>query len=620
VNELGKIGPPDWHASTLAADKRRIFTLNSDGKTTSFEWSKLDSTRQGQLDPAKDNLGDKRVLWLRGDRNQELSNKGPFRDRNPATVIGDIISSSPVFVGAPRAPYSDAIATKKYSAFKTKWAGRQKMIYTGANDGMLHAFDAQTGQEVWAYIPSSVFPNLQELTKPNYVHRYFVDGPANAVDAVVNGEWATVLAGGLNNGGQGVYALNVTDPVAASADDAAKYLLWEFTDADDVDLGVTYSRPAIVKMGDGKWYAVFGNGYNNTTADGNVSTTGEGVLYAVQLENKSIRYKFKTGVGSTATPNGLSSPAVVDFDDDGTADYAYVGDLRGNLWKFQFAGADPTKWGFAFKTAAGTPSPLFVATDSTGLAQPITTRPQVGFGRRGEGMMVLFGTGKFLEEADRNVALIKPQTFYGIWDRNNPTDTASVAVSKVARADLQPQTVDAQQSVTIDSITTNVRVTSQNDVGAKMGWYLDLPSTGEIQVTNSALRNRRVIFTSQVPSSDPCSGGGTSWLMELDYMSGARLTDPAFDLNGDDKFTAADLFKVTINGKDYMVSASAVQSDTGIWSQPAFLTSGQDEFLYMSTSNNNDRENKGCNDGTMDCKKNGVPPTAYGRQSWRQVK
>ena len=139
-------------------------------------------------------------------------------------------------------------------------------MYVGANDGQLHAFDAATGQENWAYIPSAVLPNLYALADKNYSsqHQYFVDGspvvgrhlPERAVVTCSAGQWKTILVGGLNRGGKGYYALDVTDP-------ASPALLWEFTDA---NLGYSFGNPVITKLKDGTWVVLLSSGYNN--ADG----------------------------------------------------------------------------------------------------------------------------------------------------------------------------------------------------------------------------------------------------------------------------------------------------------------------------------------------------------------
>jgi type IV pilus assembly protein PilY1 len=201
-------------------------------------------------------------------------------------------------------------------------------------------------------------------------------------DAFWAGAWHTVLVGGLNNGGQGIYALDITSPTGGdeAATASSKYL-WEFTDASDTeyDLGQTFSRPAIAHMKNGKWVAIFGNGYNNTNPDGKVSTTGNAALYIVDLQTGSLIRKITTGVGmsadplGTSRPNGLSTPAVVDVEGDNVADYVYAGDLFGNLWKFDVTSSNPSSWGVAY-TVSSKPAPLFVAVDSSNRRQPITSR------------------------------------------------------------------------------------------------------------------------------------------------------------------------------------------------------------------------------------------------------
>ncbi len=204
-------------------------------------------------------IGADRLNYLRGSERRWQ----PVPQAHDA--LGDIVNSSPVFIGKPPFSYQDST----YIAFRDKWKDRKEVVYVGANDGMLHAFDGSSGIELFAYIPSMVFPNLVELTKPSYAHRYFVDGTPSMGDVQFKSDstWHTMLIGGLNKGGQGVYALDVTDPSTFTEGKASSIVRWEFTDTDDADLGYTYSKPAIVKvrtLTGSKWVAAFGNGYNST--------------------------------------------------------------------------------------------------------------------------------------------------------------------------------------------------------------------------------------------------------------------------------------------------------------------------------------------------------------------
>lgn len=267
--------------------------------------------------------------YLRGDRSNENIGYN-FRRRNSA--LGDIVDSDPQYVGAPRYRYPDNLEVKPYSAFRTTFEDRQPMVYVGANDGMLHAFAETDGRELLAYIPNKVFSNLPLLSRNDYIHRYFVNEAPTVVDAFLpghgaEGNWRTVLVGGLGRGGQGIYALDVTDPSSFSEANAARIVLWEFDDEDDADLGYTYGSPSIAKMHNGKWVAVFGNGYNNSEADGHASTTGRAYLFIVDIETGKLIKKIDTGVGTTGTPNGLASPALIDTNGDFVVDYIYAGDL-----------------------------------------------------------------------------------------------------------------------------------------------------------------------------------------------------------------------------------------------------------------------------------------------------
>ncbi len=641
--DTGLLSTVDWDAAEKipAANSRQILTRNSNGDGVAFRWTAIDATRKGQLD-LSDGLGEARLDYLRGDGSKEQSRPGGvFRNRaklasGNTALLGDIVSSSPVFVGKPPFRYRDDLESEPYSEFRIAQDARRPMVYAGANDGMLHGFDGETGRERFAFIPSAVFGRLPALTDPTYSHLFYVDGPPNMGDVFFDGQWRTVLVGGLNRGGQGIYALDVTNPDAATEANADDVVLWEFTDEDDVDLGFTYSQPAIIRSQDnGRWVAVFGNGYNNTRADGRASSSGNAVLYFVDIETGDLVRKIDTGVGIASTgsggrANGLATPAAVDLNGDGTADYVYAGDLFGNLWKFDIRSNDPDDWNVAYRPS-GVSQPLFTATDEAGNRQPITSRPEVGRGPAGVGTVVLVGTGKFLEPVDKvvetAVADFRVQSLYGIFDRNS----GSAATDRVTSRDsLVQQNILAEELYDGDVEDFLVRVTSRNSVpSTSKGWFLDLAFDangdgdyadtvdgvgeylGEKSVANPVLRAGRVIFTTLLPDPDPCGFGGGGWLMELDSLTGARLAASPFDLNADRLFNDLDFIEIEVGGETLRLPVSGVSSKEGIIQSPGILADPNRplEFKYSPGTTGNIQvtvENPG--------------PSGFGRQSWRQIR
>jgi type IV pilus assembly protein PilY1 len=422
-----------------------------------------------------------------------------------------------------------------------------------------------------------------------------------------------MLVGGLRQGGQGIYALDITNPsTLANAEGVpGNVFKWEFTDQNDADLGFTYSQPAIVRLHNGTWAAVFGNGYNNTAADGRASATGNGVLYVVNMANGNLIKKFDTRFGSTRDPdgdnrpNGLATPVMVDVDGDRIVDQAYVGDLFGNLWKIDLRATDPSGWDFAFHDASSLPQALFQARDLSGNAQPITVRPEVTRGPFGAGVMVAFGTGKYLEANDKLTDPERVQSFYGLIDNNTFTANDRIA----ARSDLTTQTILAEPDFDVDNDgdgDVKVRMTSNNALTGR-GWVMDLLSPSgyqaEKQVTDPAIRGDRVIFTTLVPNTDPCGFGGSSWLMELDVLSGQRLRDAALDIDGDGVIDGDDLHDGQV--------PSGIQ-DQQILSRP--------EILMCLSGDCTDRKISSGSSGALFEKSESSDRALRGRQSWRQVR
>lgn len=595
VNLAGKAWDTDQIGKIPNYINRKIFTWNGTGtplvKGVEFLWDNLAASQQSNLRAGGTvNDGKDRLNWLRGYQSKEKPS-GVFRARSK--ILGDIVNSDPFYVAAPNFGYEALPGAEgsTYFTFRTGNLTRTKMLYVGANDGMLHAFDAQTGIENFAYIPKAVFPKLASLTAPNYAHQYFVDGSPYAGDAYFGGAWHTVLLGTTGAGERAVFALDVTAPDSFGASN----VLWEFTDS---DLGYTIGQPFIGRMNNGKWAAIFGNGYN--------STSQRAFLYVVDLETGVLIRKIDTGAGSAGTPNGLATPALL-ADQNRIIEYAYAGDLLGNLWKFDLASATSGNWKVAYDDGATppNPAPLFKAryvsgSPSVEVAQPITAPLEIGLHPNG-GYLIVFGTGKYFEVGDNGSTAV--QSLYGVWDKG-------ARIVQTNRSTLERQTILAEPSAS--GLTW--RVVSKNPInwGSRLGWYVDLvappypPGTaqGERVVSMPILRNGRAILTTLIPSSDPCQYGGTSWIMEVDMVTGGRLDYSVFDVNNDTQFSDADNVSVAIG----LVPVSGIQSSVGIIKTPGIISAGEVEYKYAGGSSGgimNVRE-KGASDG--------------GRQSWRQLR
>lgn len=611
---------------------RTILSYNdATNSAVRFRWADLSPTQQTALDYnpvtfAQDTQGADRLNYLRGSAaNEGAGNNYRVRARicsysggSPVAcpsgtntgTLGDTIDSAPVFVGPPPFGYPDNLETAPYSAFSKAHANRPAMIYVGANDGMLHGFDATTGAERITYVPSKVYQNLSSLTGTNYTHRFFVDGSPTMGDVFFGGAWHTILVGGLRKGGQGIYALDITDPTKFSETNPAGTVLWEFRDTDDPDLGYTYSDITIAKMANGKWAAIFGNGYNSTEPDGAASTTGNPYLYILFIDggldgkwSANDFVKLPVASSNTAAPNGLATPAVVDVNGDNVADYIYAGDLQGNLWKWNVTNPDPTTWA---QSSPGKPAAtlVFTAKDASNKTQPITSAPQIGQQPAGlPGYMVYFGTGKYLEagvNGDASTVGATMQTFYGIWDSALTGTPAPARSNLLQQTVINTQTVNgyAYRVVSNNPITWSNGKTSPGSPPGYMGWYLDLPDTGEKQVTDSMLRNGAIIFTTLIPSSDPCASGGSGWLMELNAENGGWLPKSPFDVNGDSVIDSQDLLTLPSGGGSAPPGGRLISD--GIPSVPAILVGGnpassgsgskgcqKEECKYLGSTNGN---------------------------------
>lgn len=692
ITSTGGLGDQVWDTNDSGKipthTARNIYSYNplptaNPTKGIVFSWSNLNDTQKATLDNPSflaSATSSPVVSYLRGDQSNESASN--YRPRT--ILLGDVVNSDPWFVGVEYYGYENLPNPEgsSYGPFRSSSAylGRKQMLYVGANDGMLHAFDASApetdtngngsldpsedlnnngaldndgGEEIFAFMPNTAInTNLPRLLSHAYTspgeHKYFVDGSPRVGDAYFGGAWHTVLVGTTGAGGKGIFALDVTNPSSFGTSN----VLWEINSAnsptntnltDDPDstparygfashLGYTMSQASIVRMHNGSWAVVFGNGYN--------SASGKAVLYIVNIQTGALIRSIKV---SDTTANGLSTPIVVDdpyapAGGDQIADYIYAGDLQGNLWKFDVRDTDPNNW-----VVANSGSPLFTARDASNVVQPITMKPQVGrataTGQNNSGLMVYFGTGKYFEETDNivdanndGVVDAQTQTFYGIWD---------IGEAVTGRSQLQVQSVTNQACLDSNSVLATcptprtgseveIRVTSQNSVcydptngtadtgddcaSGKKGWYMDVlkPSTleGERMVSTPLLRGGRIIFTTLTPSLNPCDFGGTGWLMEVDAPTGQRTNNSPFDVNNDHSVSSADNVYLSTSAKTAGTStaASGLKSTIGIIKTPSPVSNGTTFDKWFSGSS-------GALKSVRDSE--GSPP---GRQSWRQLR
>jgi type IV pilus assembly protein PilY1 len=602
----GEVGSFVWDASTLlpAHGSRNIFTHNGTAGLAFTSCASLSAAQKLALDTNSggvvDNWCSQRLAWLRGDPKDEVRTVGGlrrFRNR-PTTVMGDIINSDPAYVKDVDYGYTGLPTTiagqSTYDAYRLANGSRTPMVYVGSNDGRMYGIRGDTGAvdsgvEKFSYIPSGVYPNLSHLTDPSYVHRYYVDGSITAGDAHFGGGWKTVVVAGLNGGGKQIYALNVTTPDTFGASN----VMWEFdTDNDANDLGYTYSRPQIGILESGEWVAIFGNGYN--------SVNGGAYLYVLDLATGALRAKIAASDQVGDESNGLSTPVLVDADDDKLIDAAYAGDLHGNLWKFNLASTATANVAYG--------QPLFRARYSA-TNQPITAQPKVA-DHPTAGQLVLFGTGRYITPSD--VFDTSVQTYYGIWDNG-------AAITTTNRSELQQQSFDLQTGAfgrTVRSVTNN----SVDWAGGRKGWYLDLldsgtTAAGERVIHTSLVQRGRVIFGSIVPSTDPCSPGGRSWLIELKLGTGGAFNNSVLDLNRDGLFTSED----EVGGE----IINAVSNDTlGISNVPVWIEDPNIGYKIRTGTTGAFATERNCLEENEELCDSSTPttPGSVNRRSWIQIR
>ena len=582
LDNAGNVGAASWEAGSIldsaTASNRDIFTYDNTansgaGEGIPFVWGSLNNDQKDDFRQSVDEDGDGVSFvgsganddddaeslfdFIRGDRSNEGSGATDYRTRG--SRLGDIVNSTPIFVGKPEMNWPDfannnlfGASASEYSTYKNSSSvqGRTPVVYVGANDGMLHGFNASLtgsskGAEVFAYIPGALFSNtagegLHYLADQSYAHAFYTDLTPIVSDVYIKRSsagsraWRTILLGGLRSAGKGLFALDVSNPSEFSnpSNNADDIVLWEFTDADDSDLGHTYGTPSIVMMANGKWAAIVGNGYN--------STGGFAKLFIIYIEEGIDGWTagewitLDTGVGSD---NGLSTPRIIDLDGDKVVDLIYAGDLKGNMWAFNVSSATASDWSNSSNIRK-----LFTATDGSSNAQPITSAPTAAINPNSAiassastpNLLLMFGTGKYIETAD-NDSNTGRMTYYAVWD--NGTNT-------LTRSNLEPREI-------VSSSDLRKVSGAAIDWNTQYGWNMDLVNIssaggtatdeGERVVADSLLRRSVLFFNTIITDTANCAISGGGWLMSLDFDSGLAPSFAVFDANGDGTIDSSDL-------------------------------------------------------------------------------
>ena len=443
------------------------------------------------------------INFLRGKRDDEEQNGGALRDRksrpgdnsNSKPTLGDIANSRPTFSGPSNEGWGRLDSGYLTYLDEVK-INRKPIVLVGANDGMLHAFDATDtatgGKELFAYVPSMVHDRLPALADPDYVHKFYVDGQIRVADAKINGGWKTVAVGGLGGGGRGIFALDITNPGSFGQ----SKVLWELT-ADDI--GHVYDEPIVTRLGDGSWVAIFANGFN--------SDNDQAHLFVVNLDDGKIKQQIPLGVGGNnggnggnggnndvdAGGNGLSSTAaLIDPQTRLFTRRVYAGDLKGNMWAIEF-------------NDSGTGSNRF-AGPLINVGRPIVSPPVLA-PNPGGGLMVYFGTGKLIETSDRLQTKPPLEQFFAARDQGS-----TLSISDLGKA-------------SASGSGSNVTITSPDDISK--GWRLELAEggtkNGERVLSRPQVVFGQLIFTTFEPQKDICEALGIPRIYVLDALSGRGI-------------------------------------------------------------------------------------------------
>ncbi|MDO4681619.1 MAG: PilC/PilY family type IV pilus protein [Lautropia sp.] len=599
LDENGAQGEEIWSAvkKLPSPANRRMFVgtgATTGSKALPFQWSGNwpQPLRRALLEGAGlsdgNNQGSLLVNYLRGDASQEGTGK-PFRVRErpklsascgagtegPACqgaqggLLGHIVHSSPLYIGADHDrgyrflpatfPGNKASGASTYREFvrrkiadslptpgKVSSRGpdcrangqgtRPGLVFVGANDGFLHAFDADCGVERFAYAPHAVLREMARSSTSSFKPRFLMDGPLIEGDAYLNGAWANVLVGTTGAGPAAVFALDVTNTRANDQGLGARSVMWEIDAAQDDDLGHVLQRPDIGVLADGRWVVVFGNGYE--------SRSGKPKLFVVELATGKVLAKLGPKAAGGASANGLGGVRLV-RDGNHVITGAYAGDLNGNLWKFDLVSTRVSDWQVAFGG-----KPLFTTADN----RPIVVAPTLVSHPHG-GQMVLVGTGKLFEEGDNRPprkGAAPVEALYGLWDQAVLSVNGQGERVWAKATTIPASTVKKRRVVLADGYATIPPDDAANRLlnwRVDRGWRIDqsqIPGGGQRSIVPAQMLSGLALFEMMTPfvkeESLPCMDeiNTPSFTLVVDPLSGRMSTKSLIDTDQNGVIDAKD--------------------------------------------------------------------------------
>ncbi len=597
--------------SSSSTTQRYIFTWKDadldgvvdSGETVDFTPSVVDSGFFPHFDVDTETRADNIVRYVRGDDSLGTS----FRSRtidydgdNDTEVVrlGDIINSSPKVVGAPFENYDVLYGDPSYADFRQKYANRRQVVYVGANDGMLHAFNGgfydegakafkktlgsetahELGAELWAYVPKNLLPHLKWLTIPNYQHVYYMDGPIKVFDAKVftpdavhPGGWGTLLLAGMRYGG-GKRTVDVDNNGLGAGTDHdfySAYVLMDITDPESPpkllaeihgssfsSMGFTLGEPSVVGFVDNassvnEWYLVLGNGPDNLSAS---TSSGSARIFVYDLKTRSFVNGFDPY--TTASANTfVGGSTSVDWDLDFLVDSVYFGTAgtsAGRLYKIdtgENATANATNW---------------TVTELLNAEAPIMQKPSLAVDED-KRRWVYVSTGRLETVGDKTST--GQNYMYGIKDASglgsSLQDVHNLKIYTNGKiTDLNGNSVSGLKNFGA--------LESRLESAAYKGWRRKLfapvsPATdpSERVVRNSTVFGGVVFTPSYTPNKDLCVGGGSSKLYALYYKTGTAHPNAILTTDSSDQIT------VTVAGvsTSYDKVNDAIALGTGVSSE-----------------------------------------------------